>query len=61
VFCLDIVVACRRVSSTDVFFGGSSLLCIDVVYVLLACKCVIEFYPCSCSLYLGEVSCMWWL
>jgi hypothetical protein len=36
-FCLDVVVVCRCVSSTDVFLRGSSWSCIDVVCVLLTC------------------------
>jgi hypothetical protein len=53
-FCLDVVVVCRCVSSTDVFLWGSSWSCIDVC-VLLACRYMIAFSPCMCSLYLREV------
>jgi hypothetical protein len=57
-FCLDVVVLCRRVSSTDVFLWGSTWSCIDVVCVLLACRYMIAFSPCLCSLYLEEGLCL---
>jgi hypothetical protein len=57
-FCLDVAVACRFVSSTNVFLWGSSWSCVDVIHVLLVCRYMTAFSPCFCSLYLGEVLCI---
>jgi hypothetical protein len=58
VFCLDVVVVHRYVSSARVIIWGSSWSCVDVICVLLACKYVIASSPCLCSLCLGEVLCL---
>jgi hypothetical protein len=55
-FCMDIML-CVCVSSIDVFLWGSCWSCNDVVYVLLACRCVIMYSPLY-SLYLGDVLCL---
>jgi hypothetical protein len=57
-FSLDAVVVCSCVSSTYVFFYRSSWSCIGVVCAVLACRHMIVFSPCLCSLYFGEVLCL---
>jgi hypothetical protein len=57
IFCLNIIVVCTCVSSTDVFLCGSSWSCIDV-FVLFAFRCRVVFSPCLCSLYSGDVLCV---
>jgi heme exporter protein D len=58
-FCLDVAVVCRCVSSTDVFLSGSSWSCIDLVSDLLACRYMGAFSPCiwekCCVLYVVVV------
>jgi hypothetical protein len=55
VSCLFPYRSLKTIYSADVFIWGSPWSCIDVVCVLVACRYMIEFPPCSCSLYLGEV------
>jgi hypothetical protein len=57
-FCLDVVVECRCVFSTDVFLWDPSCSCNYIVYVLLACMYMIAFSPCLCSLYVGVMLCL---
>jgi hypothetical protein len=57
-FCLGVVVVCRCLSSTHVFLLGSSWSCIDVTCDLLACRYMIAFSHCLCSLYSGEILCL---
>jgi hypothetical protein len=48
-FCLDVVIVSRCISTTNVFLWGSSWFCIDV-FVLLACRYVIAFSRGLCFL-----------
>jgi hypothetical protein len=53
--CVDVVVVCICVSSTDLFLRDSSNSRVDVVCVLFACRHVTAFPPCLCSLCMEKI------